>query len=86
MAFGSDAQKKKYLPGIWNGEISFAIGYTEPEAGTDLASLQTRDVRDGAEWVINGTKTFTSDAHDSTHVWLAARTDPDAPKHRGISL
>ena len=86
MAFGTDKQKKKYLPGIWSGDISFAIGYTEPEAGTDLASLQTRAVRDGDDWVINGQKTFTSEAHVSSHIWLAARTDPDAPKHRGISM
>jgi alkylation response protein AidB-like acyl-CoA dehydrogenase len=86
MAFGTEEQKKEYLPGIWSGEIRFAIGYTEPNAGTDLASLQTRAVRDGDEWVINGQKIFTSEAHVSTHVWLAARTDPDAPKHKGISM
>lgn len=86
MAFGSEEQKKRYLPGIWNGTINFAIGYTEPNAGTDLASLQTRAVKDGDEWVINGQKIFTSGAHVATHVWLAARTDPTAPKHRGISV
>jgi alkylation response protein AidB-like acyl-CoA dehydrogenase len=85
-AFGTDEQKAKYLPGIWKGEISFAIGYTEPNAGTDLASLQTRAVRDGDDWVINGQKIFTSEAHVSTHIWLAARTDPEAPKHKGISM
>ena len=86
MAFGSEDQKKKYLPGVWNGTVSFAIGYTEPNAGTDLASLETRAVRDGDDWVINGQKIFTSQAEVSTHIWLAARTDPDAPKHRGISM
>ncbi|MEX1255000.1 MAG: acyl-CoA dehydrogenase family protein [Dehalococcoidia bacterium] len=86
MAYGSDEQKKRYMPGIWDGSVSFAIGYTEPEAGTDLASLQTRAVRDGDDWVINGQKIFTSGAHSATHVWLAARTDSDAPKHRGISM
>jgi len=86
MTFGSDEQKKKYLPGIWNGDVSFAIGYTEPNAGTDLASLETRAVRDGDDWVINGQKIFTSQAEVSSHVWLAARTDPDSPKHRGISM
>ena len=86
MAFGSEDQKKKYLPGVWDGTVSFAIGYTEPNAGTDLASLETRAVRDGDDWVINGQKIFTSQAEVSTHIWLAARTDPDAPKHRGISM
>ena len=86
MAFGTDDQKKKYLPGIWDGSVSFAIGYSEPNAGTDLASLETRAVRDGDDWVINGQKIFTSQAEVSTHIWLAARTDPDAPKHRGISM
>jgi alkylation response protein AidB-like acyl-CoA dehydrogenase len=86
MRFGSDEQKKTYLPGILAGEINFAIGYTEPEAGTDLASLKTRAVRDGDEYVINGNKVFTSGADDADYVWLACRTDPDAPKHKGISL
>ncbi len=84
--FGTPAQKAKYLPGIWSGEISLALGYSEPNAGTDLASLQTAATRDGDDWVINGQKLWTSGAHVDTHVWLAARTDPDAPKHRGISM
>ena len=86
MNFGTEDQKKKYLPGILDGEMTFAIGYSEPNAGTDLASLQTRAVRDGDEYVVNGQKIWTSGAHVSTHVWLAARTDPDAPKHRGVSM
>jgi hypothetical protein len=86
MRFGSDEQKKTYLPGILAGELNFAIGYTEPEAGTDLASLKTRAVRDGDEYVINGNKVFTSGADDADYVWLACRTDPDASKHKGISL
>ncbi len=86
MKFGTDEQKQKYLPGILRGELTFAIGYTEPEAGTDLASLRTRAVLDGDEYVINGSKVFTSGAHDADYVWLAARTDPDAPKHKGISI
>ena len=86
MAFGSEEQKKDILPRVQSGEIMFALGYTEPNAGTDLASLQTRAVRDGDEWVINGQKIYTSAAHQASHVWLAARTDPDAPKHRGISM
>jgi hypothetical protein len=86
MAFGTEAQKQAYLPGILSGDINFAIGYTEPEAGTDLASLRTRAVRDGDEWVINGNKVFTSGANQSDYIWLACRTDPDAPKHKGISI
>jgi len=86
MAFGTDAQKREYLPGILSGDINFAIGYTEPEAGTDLASLRTRAVLDGEEWVINGNKVFTSGANQADYIWLACRTDPDAPRHRGISI
>ena len=83
---GSEEQKKEYLPKILSGEIEFAIGYTEPDAGTDLASLQTSAVRDGDEYVINGQKVFTSGAHHADYLWLAVRTDPDAPKHKGISI
>ena len=86
MSFASEEQKKEWLPKVQTGEITFALGYTEPNAGTDLASLQTRAVRDGDEWVINGQKIYTSSGHISSHIWLAARTDPDAPKHRGISM
>jgi alkylation response protein AidB-like acyl-CoA dehydrogenase len=86
MEHGSAAQKAKYLPAILRGECHFAIGYTEPSSGTDLASLRTRAVRDGDEWVINGSKLFTSQAEFADHIWLAARTDPDAPKHKGISM
>ena len=86
MALGSDEQKRRILPGIVRGEVHFSIGYTEPSAGTDLASLQTRAVRDGDEYVINGQKIFTSAIQYADYVWLAARTDSDAPKHKGLSV
>lgn len=86
MRYGSDEQKDFYLPKILAGEIHFCIGYTEPDAGTDLATLTTSARRDGDEWVINGQKIFTSLATDADYVWLAVRTSPDLPKHRGISL
>ncbi|MCY3635960.1 MAG: acyl-CoA dehydrogenase family protein [bacterium] len=86
MAHGSEEHKAAYLPGILTGDIQFAIGYSEPGAGTDLASLTTRAVRDGGEWVINGQKIFTSGANEADYIWLACRTNPDAPKHKGISI
>jgi 3-oxocholest-4-en-26-oyl-CoA dehydrogenase alpha subunit len=84
--FGTDEQKSRFLPAILKGELHFAIGYTEPGAGTDLASLRTRAVRDGDEYVVNGQKVFTTGGHDADFIWLACRTDPDAPKHKGISI
>jgi alkylation response protein AidB-like acyl-CoA dehydrogenase len=86
MRFGNDEQKQELLPLILQGEVQFAIGYSEPSAGTDLAALSTRAVRDGDEYVINGQKIFTSLANQADYVWLAVRTDPDAPKHKGISI
>jgi len=84
--YGSDAQKKRFLPAILAGEVHFAIGYTEPEAGTDLASLRTTAIRQGDEYIVNGQKIFTTGAHDADYIWLACRTDPDAVKHKGISI
>ena len=86
MNFGTDEQKEFFLPKILAGEIHFCIGYSEPGAGTDLAALQTRGVVDGDELVINGQKIFTSLAGDADYCWLAVRTNPDASKHKGISM
>jgi hypothetical protein len=86
MQFGNQEQKDFFLPKILAGELHFSIGYTEPGAGTDLASLTTKAVKDGDEWVINGQKIFTSLASYADYIWLAARTDPDAPKHKGITI
>jgi alkylation response protein AidB-like acyl-CoA dehydrogenase len=85
-AHGTAPQKDFFLPRILAGEVHFAIGYTEPEAGTDLAALRTRAVRDGDEYVVNGQKVFTTGAHDADYIWLACRTDPGALRHRGISI
>ncbi|HSS09822.1 MAG TPA: acyl-CoA dehydrogenase family protein, partial [Acidimicrobiales bacterium] len=86
MRFGSEDQKAYFLPRILAGELHFAIGYTEPGAGTDLANLRTRAVRDGDEYIVNGNKVFTTGGHDADWIWLACRTDHDAPKHKGISI
>ncbi|TJZ50283.1 acyl-CoA dehydrogenase [Streptomyces piniterrae] len=107
MKYGTPGQKDYFLPRILSGEIVFAIGYTEPDAGTDLASLRTRAVRDdgagsggregeewggggaaegAGHWVIDGSKSFTSNAQHADWIWLACRTDPGAPKHKGISI
>ena len=86
MQFGSDEQKQRFLPQILRGEIHFCIGYSEPGAGTDLASLRTRAVRDGDDYVITGQKMWTSLAGDADYCWLAARTGDEDSRHRGISL
>ncbi len=87
MKFGSEAHKNEFLPRILKGDLEVAIGYTEPDAGTDLASLKTTAVKDGDDYIINGNKVFTSIAHLADRLWLAVRTDPDhSKKHKGISL
>ena len=84
--YGTPAQKERFLGAILAGEVHFAIGYSEPDAGTDLASLRTTARRDGDHYVVNGQKLWTTGGHQADYIWLAARTDPDAPKHQGISI
>ncbi|OBK17890.1 acyl-CoA dehydrogenase family protein [Mycobacterium asiaticum] len=84
--YGTEEQKQKFLPAILQGKVDFAIGYSEPGAGSDLASLRTSAVRDGDEFVINGAKMFTSGAEFADYIWLAARTDPEVKKHKGITV
>lgn len=86
MRLGTEQQKVDILPRIATGELLFAIGYSEPTAGTDLASLKTRAIRDGDHYVVNGQKIFTSGAEGADYVFLAVRTDPDAPPHKGITI
>jgi len=86
MNYGTQEQKEFFLPKILTGDIHFCIGYSEPEAGTDLAGLKTRAVRDGDEYIINGQKLWTSLASDADYCWLAVRTNPEAAKHKGISM
>ncbi len=86
MRFGTPEQKRRFLPAIAAGELHFSIGYSEPGAGTDLASLRTRAVRDGDSYVISGQKMWTSLIQYADYVWLACRTDPDAPRHKGLSI
>ncbi|MGZ4598212.1 MAG: acyl-CoA dehydrogenase family protein, partial [Actinomycetes bacterium] len=85
-AFGTQKQKDMFLRDILAGDVHFAIGYSEPDAGTDLASLRTTARRDGDHYVVNGQKLWTTGGHAADYVWLAVRTDPDAPKHKGISV
>ena len=86
MLFGTEWQKKEFLPKIARGEIFFGLGYTEPEAGSDLAALKLAAKADGDDYVLNGQKIFNSETHVVDYVWLAARTDFESPKHKGISL
>lgn len=83
---GTDQQRRDLIPAIVRGELSFCIGYSEPGAGSDLAGLQTSATADGDDFVINGQKMYTSGAHTANYMWLAARTNPAAPKHKGISM
>nr|WP_218910584.1 acyl-CoA dehydrogenase [Nocardioides thalensis] len=84
--YGTEKQKEMFLPRILAGDVHFAIGYSEPDAGTDLASLRTTARRYGDHYVVNGQKLWTTGGHQADYIWLACRTDPDAPKHRGISI
>ncbi|GAB2457568.1 hypothetical protein GCM10027062_41910 [Nocardioides hungaricus] len=84
--YGTQRQKDLFLPRILAGDVHFAIGYSEPDAGTDLASLRTTARRDGDHYVVNGQKLWTTGGHQADYLWLAVRTDPDAPKHQGISI
>ncbi len=86
LEWGTEEQKEKYVKGIGSGELVFCLGYSEPNAGSDLAGVETLAVEDGDFYVISGQKIFTSHAHRADYCWLAARTDPDAPKHKGISM
>jgi alkylation response protein AidB-like acyl-CoA dehydrogenase len=86
MRFGTDEQKDYFLPRILAGDLHFSIGYSEPGSGTDLASLKTRAVLEGDEWVINGQKMWTSLIQYADWIWMACRTDPDLPRHKGLSM
>jgi acyl-CoA dehydrogenase len=86
MRFGTEEQKSYFLPRILAGDLHFSIGYSEPGSGTDLASLKTRAVQEGDEWVINGQKMWTSLIQYADWIWLACRTDPDLPRHKGLSI
>ena len=85
MLAGTDEQKRRHLPGITNWDVVWCQGFSEPGSGSDLASLSTSATRDGDDWILNGTKIWTSHGHYADWMYLLARTDPEAPKHRGIS-
>jgi alkylation response protein AidB-like acyl-CoA dehydrogenase len=83
---GTEEQQDEWLPAIRSGERTFALGYSEPDAGSDLAALRTRAVRDGDDWIVNGQKLWSTGGDKALYIWLAVRTDPDAKKHAGISV
>ena len=85
-AFGSEEQRRFFLPKIARGEVEFLLGYSEPGAGSDLAGVETSAVADGDEYVINGQKSFSTHAQRAEYAWMIARTNPDVPRHRGLSL
>ncbi|HTZ12740.1 MAG TPA: acyl-CoA dehydrogenase family protein [Mycobacterium sp.] len=84
--FGSAEVTDEVLPGVLSGHIRLCLGYTEPEGGSDVATCKTRAVRDGAGWIINGSKMFTSNAHNAQYVFLLTNSDPDAPKHKNLTM
>ncbi len=86
MRHGSEKLKREFLPKILNNEVEFAIGYSEPQAGSDAAAMALKATRDGDGWRLNGQKMFTTSAHFAEWYWVGARTDPEAPKHKGISV
>ena len=86
MRYGTDEQREFFLPKILAGDLHFSIGYSEPDSGTDLASLKTKAVREGDEWIVNGQKMWTSLIQYADWIWLACRTDPDLPRHKGLSM
>ncbi|MGX9673435.1 acyl-CoA dehydrogenase family protein [Mycobacterium sp. HM-7] len=84
--FGSPELRDEVLPGVFNGQVRLCLGYTEPEGGSDVATCKTRAVRDGSGWIINGSKMFTTGAHNCRYVFLITNTDPDAPKHKSLTM
>jgi alkylation response protein AidB-like acyl-CoA dehydrogenase len=85
-AVGTEEQKQRFLPAALAGEMIFALGYTEPDSGSDVAAAKTRAIRDGDDWIIEGQKMFTTLAHEAAYVFLLTRTNPDVPKHRGLTM
>ena len=83
---GSDEQKRTIIPAALRGDILIALGYTEPDSGSDVAAAKTRAIRDGDEWVVDGQKMFTSTAQVCSHIFVLTRTNPDVPKHKGLTL